>query len=298
MRASDSTPEPKFASISCEVVHEQNRDGVVRPLIHGSDLTVVNAARVSHGRRVGWDEEDDEGNLFLGRSDARLSHRLALDGHSSPFHHPQITFRMKMPICVARQFYKHRAGVEINEISRRYVGDDQVPVVFYMPDTFRAQPPKGVKQGKGPDMDEQQYHRRFHQTRCRASLTSYLAAIEDGQCLEQARGYLNQWTMIECICTMSLASGARVCGLRQAPNAQHEIKLLADGIEAAFNKYFPVAWAALRGPTRDQMRIAEFERRARAFVELFEEYGPGYLGRYSRVSTALDELEELLEEED
>ena len=102
----------------------------------GNDLTVVNSARVSFGKRkTKWD-----------KSDERLVRYLAKYKHYSPFRHLQVQFHIKAPEFVMRQWYKHVVGIETtsnsatkdhawNEISGRYVEYSD----FYMPENFRAQ---------------------------------------------------------------------------------------------------------------------------------------------------------------
>ena len=111
----------------------------------GSDLTVVNAARVSFAKKSDWDHSIPfaEGNV-LKDSDARLIKYLAKHNHWSPFAHASLQFRIKAPIFVARQLVKHQVGLVWNEISRRYV--DSEPE-FYVPKVWRKRPPDSIKQG-------------------------------------------------------------------------------------------------------------------------------------------------------
>ena len=91
----------------------------------GDDLTVVNAARVSLGKQV--DEFTDR--------DAKLVKYLADHDHISPFFHPQARFRLKMPIWMAREWFRHTIGFARNEVSRRYVDS---PPTFHLPEEFRT----------------------------------------------------------------------------------------------------------------------------------------------------------------
>ena len=110
----------------------------------GSDLSVVNAARVSFAKKSNWDDIPfAEGNV-LKDSDARLIKYLAKHNHWSPFAHASLQFRVKAPIFVARQLVKHQVGLVWNEISRRYV--DSEPE-FYVPKVWRKRPPDSIKQG-------------------------------------------------------------------------------------------------------------------------------------------------------
>ena len=93
----------------------------------GSDLTVVNAARVSFAKVS--EQLDDK--------DERLIHYLAEHGHWSPFAHAFLQFRIKAPIFVARQLVKHQVGLSWNEVSRRYVDE---PPEFHNPTVWRGRP--------------------------------------------------------------------------------------------------------------------------------------------------------------
>ncbi len=106
----------------------------------GTDLTVVNAARVSF---------DKHHNKFI-ESDEKLIKYLASHGHWTPFAHPQLQFRISAPIFVARQLVKHQIGLVWNEVSRRYV--DSKPQ-FYIPKAWRSKP-TDKKQGSGSEMIE------------------------------------------------------------------------------------------------------------------------------------------------
>ena len=110
----------------------------------GSDLSVVNAARVSFAKKSNWDDIPfAEGNV-LKDTDARLIKYLAKHDHWSPFAHASLQLHIKAPIFVARQLVKHQVGLVWNEISRRYV--DSEPE-FYVPKVWRKRPPDSIKQG-------------------------------------------------------------------------------------------------------------------------------------------------------
>ena len=105
----------------------------------GSDLTVVNAARVSYGKNKEQFDDKDE----------KLIKFLAEHNHWSPFAHASIQFRIKAPVFVARQLVKHQVGLVWNEVSRRYV--DYEPE-FYTPDEWRGKP-LNSKQGSDGTVD-------------------------------------------------------------------------------------------------------------------------------------------------
>ena len=89
----------------------------------GSDLSVVNAARVSYSKESEWERITPAGPTpgALSDKDEKLIKYLAKHNHWSPFAHASLQFRIKAPIFVARQLVKHQVGLVWNEISRRYV---------------------------------------------------------------------------------------------------------------------------------------------------------------------------------
>ena len=102
----------------------------------GSDLSVVNAARVSFAKTSEWDVVPDAGPVegYLKVDDERLIKYLAKHNHWSPFGHASMQFHIKAPVFVARQLVKHQVGLVWNEVSRRYVDDE---VEFYEPTEWR-----------------------------------------------------------------------------------------------------------------------------------------------------------------
>lgn len=198
----------------------------------GSDLTVVNAARVSLGKQV--DEFTDK--------DARLIKYLADHDHVSPFFHPQARFRLKMPIWMAREWYRHTIGFARNEVSRRYVDD---PPTFHLPDAIRTRAPN-KKQGSNDDV-----HPRNDGIlsvigdACEEAVHTYNALLDENVPPEQARMVLPQNMMTEFIETGSLAAYARLCKLRMGPDAQKEIRDMAETVSNELQKAFPHSWATL-----------------------------------------------------
>jgi thymidylate synthase (FAD) len=200
--------------------------------VFGSDLTVVNAARVSLGKQVTeWSEKD-----------SRLVTYLAEHEHISPFFHPQARFRLRMPIWMAREWFRHTVGFARNEVSRRYV--DDLPS-FSIPDALRSRAPN-KKQGSKDDVHEQtELFRGFMIEECAHAVTTYTLLLGQGVCPEQARMVLPQSMMTEFIETGSLAAYARLVTLRTSPDAQKEIQEVAAQVGKALSTAFPVAWAAL-----------------------------------------------------
>jgi len=197
----------------------------------GNDLTVVNAARVSLGKHV--DEFTEK--------DAKLIRYLAEHEHTSPFFHPQLRFRLKMPIWMAREWFRHTVGFSRNEVSRRYVDDDPT---FHIPQ-FRTRAP-GKKQGSNDDVHPQnEVFRETLMSSCRFAVNTYEMMLANQIPPEQARNVLPQNMMTEFIETGSLAAYARLCHLRMGPDAQKEIRDVAGQVSDLVKTAFPVSWSAL-----------------------------------------------------
>jgi thymidylate synthase (FAD) len=197
----------------------------------GDDLTVVNAARVSLGKHV--DEFSDK--------DAKLIKYLADHEHTSPFFHPQARFRLKMPIWMAREWFRHTVGFSRNEVSRRYVDD---PPTFHIPE-FRTRAP-GKKQGSNDDVHPQNKSiYALMAEHCKDAFTTYDTLLKSDVPPEQARMVLPQNMMTEFIETGSIAAYARLCHLRMGPDAQKEIRIVAGQVSDVLSAKFPVSWSAL-----------------------------------------------------
>jgi len=198
----------------------------------GSDLTVVNAARVSFAKEA---EE-------LGTKDQRLIKYLAKHNHWTPFSHPQITLRYTIPIVVARQEFKHTIGFSRNEISRRYVDDTPE---FYEPKSWRARPEGSIKQGSAGDVDSQNQFDWLYKEACGVTREIYFQMIEAGVAPEQARLVLPQGMYTSYYVTGSLAAFARMCKQRSDSSAQAEIQELALHVGEIIEPLFPHSWEAL-----------------------------------------------------
>jgi thymidylate synthase (FAD) len=200
----------------------------------GDDLTVVNAARVSLGKHV------DE----FGEKDAKLIHYLSKHEHTSPFFHPQARFRLRMPIWMAREWFRHTVGFARNEVSRRYVDD---PPTFHIPE-FRTRA-SGKKQGSNDDVHKDNEHlREYIKMECKDAVYAYDLMLKNDVPPEQARMILPQNMMTEFIETGSIAAYARLCHLRISPDAQAEVRLVAQQVSEQLKSRFPVSWAALTQP--------------------------------------------------
>ena len=191
----------------------------------GSDLSVVNAARVSFG----------ETSIVLHDTDQKLIKYLAKHKHMSPFGHCFASFHVKAPVFVARQLVKHKF-LRWNEISRRYVSDTPE---FYTPDVWRGKS-ADKKQGSEGVVDVGGWGDANW-----ACAIAYNDLLEHGVAPEQARMVLPQSTMTEWYWSGSLDAFADMCNLRCKPDTQAETRLVADIIAGRMIHLFPLAWEAL-----------------------------------------------------
>lgn len=234
----------------------------------GSDLSVVNAARVSFGKKSmgqvikydllrddpdmikasvekhraeGWVIKADTKNweIVIHRplvGDKKLIKYLAKHKHISPFGHCFASFHVKAPIFVARQLVKHKF-LRWNEISRRYVDDEPE---FYEPTEWRGRS-ADKKQGSEGVVDLG----KLEDPQLGVTLDNYRYLLAKGVAPEQARMVLPQSTMTEWYWSGSLDAFAAMCKLRCAPDTQYESRIVADQISEKMGELFPVSWEAL-----------------------------------------------------
>ena len=227
----------------------------------GTDLSVVNAARVSFNKTSSWeltnwrDSDDYARKKVLSEGDTKLIKYLAKHKHMSPFGHAFASFHVKAPIFVARQLVKHKF-LRWNEISRRYVDDDPN---YYYPDEWRGRS-SDKKQGSEGVVDLSTIADSPHNTAILGSgnmdghvleisewlLETYKTLVRNGVAPEQARMVLPQSTMTEWYWSGSLDAFADMCNLRCAGDTQLETRLVANQICNIMKKLFPVSWLALR----------------------------------------------------
>jgi len=209
--------------------------------VMGSDLSVVNSARVS------YDKESQE----LTDKDERLIKFLAREGHTSPFRHATLQFEVYAPLMVARQHWKYIVGSDHtmdawNESSRRYVTEDPT---FYIPqaDEWRSAP-ENSKQGSGETLPTK------HGEIATQDLLDYVAfgerlyerAMNSGVCAEQARLFLPAYGMyVRYYWTASLASVAHFLNQRLAHDSQVEIQEYAKAVYELVQPKFPVSLGEL-----------------------------------------------------
>lgn len=207
----------------------------------GSDLSVVNAARVSFGKKSAWnwskELESGTGNgNTLKAGDAKLIKYLASHGHISPFGHAFVSFHCQAPIYVARQLVKHKF-LRWNEISRRYVDDEPE---FYTPDVWR-----GKAQDKKQGSSDKEIKNIHADTTLDYVKSLYNHMLSEGVAPEQARMVLPQSTMTEWYWSGSLDAFANVCRLRCDTDTQAETQEVAWQIYHKMEDLFPVSWVAL-----------------------------------------------------
>lgn len=205
--------------------------------VMGTDLSVVNAARVS------YDKESNE----LSDKDKRLIQFLAREGHTSPFRHAMATFEVYAPLMVARQWWKYVVGSDHtmdswNESSRRYITEEPT---FYVPsaDEWRSAP-ENSKQGSGepiPVEDGRIFTRELEQYIAKGE-ELYQQALENGICAEQARLFLPAYGMyVRWRWTASLQSINHFLNQRLADDAQKEIRDYAQAVYKLIKPKFPVS---------------------------------------------------------
>jgi thymidylate synthase (FAD) len=150
--------------------------------------------------------------------------------------------RIKMPIFIAREWYRHTVGFARNEVSRRYVDDEPE---FFIPEICRERDPK-LKQGsKSEEVKNNNLCIQAIKEATTKSHHIYNALLEQGVCPEQARIILPQSMYTEFIETASLAAYARLCNLRRDMSAQKEIREYAEAVVTLLEPKFPVSWVAL-----------------------------------------------------
>tara|TARA_R110000787_G_scaffold84612_2_gene181278 strand:+ start:9716 stop:10354 length:639 start_codon:yes stop_codon:yes gene_type:complete len=201
----------------------------------GTDLTVVNAARVSFDKTS---ELEDTKQNTIKEKDVKLIKYLARHNHWTPFGHCQSTFRIKAPIFVARQLAKHQIGMVWNEVSRRYV--DSEPE-FYVPYDWRKRA-SNVKQGSSDEVVNRLWGL---DTLYKQQLTVYNRMLKVGVCPEQARMVLPQSMYTEWYWTGSLSAWARVCKLRLDEHTQKETQDVAKLLDKEMLSLYPISWKEL-----------------------------------------------------
>lgn len=210
-------------AISCELISA-----------HASDLSVINAARIS------FDHEHQE----MEDGDDRLIHYLLKGRHGSPFEHNYFKFKVEAPIFTFREHHRHRVGHSYNEMSGRYT---ELEPKFYVPKCARVQEGKPghyiyVEQPEDSAMSA--LMRIALMDSYAASWDVYRDLLQGGVAKEQARMVLPVGTFTKMIWSCNARSLMHFLGLRAAPTAQQEIQAVAVAAEAALREQMPITYDA------------------------------------------------------
>lgn len=207
----------------------------------GSDISIVNAARVSFGKH----------KEAIDAKDKKLIKYLIKHKHTSTLEHCLVTFRLKVPLFIRSQHHRHRTW-SYNEISRRYTEEN---LQFYEPRAFRTQsksnrqasnldnldPIMGYFEDGGPNHASaaiRDHHRR--------SVSLYNELMEKGVCREQARGVLPQNLYTEYYATANLSNLIKFIELRTHDGAQWEIQKVAHACLSIAENLWPIAVSSYR----------------------------------------------------
>ena len=202
----------------------------------GSDLSAVNAARVSYGAE----------SKTLSERDSHLLSFLAEHEHVTPFRHAAVTLRCRAPIFLARQLGKHQVGFSWNEVSRRYKDNEAIPIEFYIPGEVLCRPEKLMKQTAVPmAQDFADDMRHLIHAAGQSALRQYDHLVGCGVAPEQARMVLPQSMMTEWYWTGSLYGWASMYKQRSSEHAQYEARLFAEEVSKVMSELFPICWAEL-----------------------------------------------------
>lgn len=197
----------------------------------GSDLSVVNAARVSFHK---------ESKTFV-EQDAKLINYLAKHKHHSPFNHAFLSFRVKAPIFVARQLVKHKF-MPWNEVSRRYVDDEPE---FYFPDVWRGRSENKKQGSSDTEILEEAFEGMGPYESTQDCLNTYQTMLLSGVAPEQARMVLPQNMMTEWYWSGTLGAFGDMLKLRLDPHTQKESRDVAELIREHVERRFPVSLKAM-----------------------------------------------------
>ena len=217
----------------------------------GTDLDVVNAAKVSFSKESEWDWQTEyecgvpvSDTPILADKDKKLINYLATHDHWTPFAHTALKFRCSAPVPIRTQAFKHKIGMVENEESRRYISS--TPEI-YIPEFFRAKPEGSIKQGSAGEHPRSDEFLKRYKEKTEECVGLYLTMLNGGICPEQARFVLPQGAIVNWIWTGNLVSFANFYNKRTDTNAQYEVRLLAESVGKQIAEIFPVSWKALVG---------------------------------------------------
>lgn len=223
--------------------------GVALVRVSGSDIDIVNAARVSYGKFT----------TQISEKDAKLIKFLLEHKHDTPFEHNQLSFRVKAPIFVVRQWMRHRMN-SYNEISYRYVQSD---LEFYIPNEWRFQDKVNKQASVGAFLDDSLKEKYLNALNIAAK--TYEELLAGGVSREMARSVLPLCTYTEFIYTCNLRSLMHFLELRLHQGAQKEIQLFAQALLHLAMPHFPVAFAEWKSLHKNDINM-EFDHFTGSFT--------------------------------
>ena len=204
-------------------------NGFVRLVeVMGSDMSVVNSARISFAKEV----------TEIGDRDEKLIRYLWEHRHTSPFRHATLQFHVKAPLFVLRQWMKHQIGCSWNEVSGRYVKFDNAD--FYIPEVWREQH-ESNKQGSKGSIESQESASLLYKDSMQLAVTRYKNLLDLGVCKEQARMVLPLSMYTECYWTASLQAIMHFLELREDNHSQWEIQQYAQAVRELALEHFPIS---------------------------------------------------------
>ena len=202
----------------------------------GSDLSIARNARVSYD--ADWRAGEDSG------SDSRLINYLYANGHNTPFEAVTLTFDVKAPIFVLRQWHRHRTQ-SFNELSARY---RELPAEFYVPavEQITTQSTDNKQMRTDEVHPEAKRMQEYIQQSTQDAFDVYQFLIAEGTPRELARSVLPVGTYSHMFATVNLHNLFRFLAERLHPHAQYEIRVYAEAMLKLVEPIVPVAVAAFK----------------------------------------------------
>lgn len=206
-------------------VTSKDREEIIRLLHDGLAPTYI------------FDSEDDSWEAAE-KLYSEIKHQAV---HWTPFAHTAISLRMKAPIPIRTQCFKHKQGLVENEESRRYISS--TPEIF-IPE-FRMKPEGSIKQGSAGIHESNEHWQHEYKIQTNKACALYEQMLLDGVAPEQARFVLPQGAMVNWVWTGNLLAFANFYNKRSDSHAQGEIQELAALVKEIIEPLFPVSWKAL-----------------------------------------------------
>ena len=234
----------------------------------GNDDSVVNAARISMDKLADMYTPEQNQQLIkflaLGMSSKDLEKDIEVLSigqlsnqeikeilfeyknkatHWTPFAHTAVSLRMKAPVPIRTQCFKHKQGLVENEESRRYI--NSTPELF-IPE-FRLRPEGSIKQGSAGTHPDNKYWVNRYTEECNHMIQTYEDMIANNIAPEQARFVLPQGCEVNWIWTGNVLAYANFYNKRSDNHAQKEIQKLAEQVSNIIAPLYPMSWEALTG---------------------------------------------------